>query len=231
MPTNSIKAIITGATGMVGEGVLHECLLHPQVESVLAINRKPCGVSHPKLKEIIHKDFFDLSPIENQLAGYNACFFCLGVSSIGMKEPEYYKFTYTLTLHVAETLSKLNPAMTFCYISGKSTDSTEKGRMMWARVKGKTENDLFKLPFKEVYAFRPGYMHPTKGLKNTPKSYKYITWMYPFFRTFLPNYVSTLKELGLAMINAALFGYEKKILEVKDIRVLAKKCLMTGNLH
>lgn len=231
MPTNSIKAIITGATGMVGEGVLHECLLHPQVESVLAINRKPCGVSHPKLKEIIHKDFFDLSPIENQLAGYNACFFCLGVSSIGMKEPEYYKFTYTLTLHVAETLSKLNPAMTFCYISGKSTDSTEKGRMMWARVKGKTENDLFKLPFKEVYAFRPGYMHPTKGLKNTLKSYKHITWMYPFFRTFLPNYVSTLKELGLAMINAALFGYEKKILEVKDIRVLAKKCLMTGNLH
>ena len=148
-----------------------------------------------------------------------------------MKEPEYYKFTYTLTLHVAETLSKLNPAMTFCYISGKSTDSTEKGRMMWARVKGKTENDLFKLPFKEVYAFRPGYMHPTKGLKNTLKSYKYITWMYPFFRTFLPNYVSTLKELGLAMINAALFGYEKKILEIKDIRVLAKKCLMTGNLH
>jgi hypothetical protein len=220
---NSIKAIITGATGMVGEGVLHECLLHPHVESVLVINRKTCGVSHPKLKEIIHKDFFDLSPVENELAGYNACFFCLGVSSIGMKEPEYYKLTYALTMHVAETLSKLNPAMTFCYISGKSTDSTEKGRMMWARVKGKTENDLFKLPFKEVYAFRPGYMHPTKGLKNTLKSYKYITWMYSFFRTFLPNYVSSLKELGMAMINTALFGYEKKILEVKDIVSLSKK--------
>jgi uncharacterized protein YbjT (DUF2867 family) len=223
MPDKKIKAIITGATGMVGEGVLHECLLHPQVESVLVINRKPCGVVHPKLKEIIHNDFFDLSSIENQLAGYDACFFCLGVSSVGMKEPEYYKLTYTLTLHVAETLIKQDPAMAFCYISGKSTDSTEKGRMMWARVKGKTENDLFKLPFKGVYAFRPGYMHPTKGLKNTLSSYKYITWMYPFFRTFFPNYVSTLKELGLAMINSALFGYDKKVLEVKDIKTLAKK--------
>jgi hypothetical protein len=219
----SIKAIITGATGMVGEGVLHECLLHPQVESVLVINRKPCSVVHPKLKEIIHDNFFDLSSIENQLVGYNACFFCLGVSSVGMKEPEYCKLTYTLTMHVAETLSKLDPAMTFCYISGKSTDSTEKGRMMWARVKGKTENDLFKLPFKEVYAFRPGYMHPTKGLKNTLKSYKYLSWMYPFFRIVFPQSVSTLKELGLAMINAAIYGYDKKILEVKDIVSLSKK--------
>ncbi|HEX4371864.1 MAG TPA: NAD-dependent epimerase/dehydratase family protein [Puia sp.] len=220
-----IKAIITGATGMVGEGVLHECLLHPQVESVLVINRKPCGVVHPKLKEIIHNDFFDLSSIEDQLAGYNACFFCLGVSSIGMKEPEYFKLTYSLTMHVAETLSKLNPEMTFCYISGKSTDSTEKGKMMWARVKGKTENDLFKLPFKEVYAFRPGYMHPTKGLKNTLKSYKYITWMYPFFRAVFPRSVSTLKELGLAMINGAIYGYDKKILEVKDIKALANSVI------
>ncbi|HLY69851.1 MAG TPA: NAD-dependent epimerase/dehydratase family protein [Puia sp.] len=223
MADKKIKAIITGTTGMVGEGVLHECLLHPQVESVLVINRKPCGVSHPKLKEIIHYNFFDLSPIDNQLIGYDACFFCLGVSSVGMKEVEYYNLTYTLTMHVAETLSKKNPAMTFCYISGKSTDSTEKGRMMWARVKGKTENDLFKLPFKQVYAFRPGYMHPTKGLKNTLRSYHYISWTYPFFRTFFPNYVSTLKELGLAMINAALFGCDKNILEVKDIVNLSKK--------
>jgi hypothetical protein len=223
MPDKKINAIITGATGMVGEGVLHECLLHPQVGSVLVINRKPCGVVHPKLKEIIHNDFFDLSSIEDQLAGYNACFFCLGVSSIGMKEPEYFKLTYSLTMHVAETLSKLNPEMIFCYISGKSTDSTEKGRMMWARVKGKTENDLFKLPFKEAYAFRPGYMHPTKGLKNTLKSYKYIIWMYPFFRVVFPRSVSTLKELGLAMINTAIYGYDKKILEVKDIVSLSKK--------
>jgi uncharacterized protein YbjT (DUF2867 family) len=156
-----LRAIITGATGMVGEGVLHECLQHPAVEAVLVINRKPCGVVHPKLKEIIHPDFFDLSGIQQQLKGYNACFFCLGVSSIGMKEPEYHRLTYTLTLNFAETLSKLNRDTTFCYVSGGGTDSSEKGRSMWARVKGKTENDLMKLPFKQVFAFRPGYMHPT----------------------------------------------------------------------
>ena len=218
-----MKAIVTGATGMVGEGVLHECLLHPQLEAVLVINRKPCGVSHPKLKEIIHSDFFDLSAIESQLKGYNACFFCAGVSSIGMKEPEYYNLTYTLTMNVAQTLSKLNPDMTFCYVSGGGTDSTEKGRQMWARVKGKTENDLMKLPFKQVFTFRPGFMYPTKGLKNVLPFYKYINWMYPFFRRVLPQYVSTLAELGQAMINAATFGYEKQILEVKDIVELAKK--------
>ena len=218
-----IKAIITGATGMVGEGVLHECLLHPQVEAVLVINRKPCGVSHPKLKEIIHADFFDLSAIQYQLESYDACFFCLGVSSIGMKEPEYYRMTYTLTINVAHTLNKLNPGMTFCYISGSGTDSTEKGRQMWARVKGKTENDLMKLAFKQVFNFRPGFMYPTKGLKNTLPFYKYISWMYPFFRKVFPQYVSTLSELGQAMINAARFGYKKHILEVKDIVELAKK--------
>jgi len=218
-----IKAIITGVTGMVGEGVLHECLLHPDVETVLVINRKPCGVAHPKLKEIIHADFFDISAIESQLAGYNACFFCLGVSSVGMKEPEYYRLTYTLTLNVAQTLSKLNPDMTFCYISGAGTDSSEKGKSMWARVKGKTENDLMKLPFKRVFAFRPGYMHPTPGLMNTNKYYKYMTWMYPILRRVFPGSVSTLAELGQAMINAARFGYQKQVLEVKDIVALAKE--------
>jgi len=216
-----IKSIITGVTGMVGEGVLHECLLHPQVEAVLVINRKPCGVVHPKLKEIIHADFFDLSAIESQLSGYNACFFCLGVSSVGMKEPEYYKITYTLTLNVAETLSKLNSDMTFCYVSGGGTDSTEKGRSMWARVKGKTENDLLKLPFKQVYNFRPGYMHPTPGLKNTLPYYKYFTWLYPVVRAVFPKFVSTLAELGQAMINTVLIGYYKPILDVKDIVKLA----------
>jgi uncharacterized protein YbjT (DUF2867 family) len=217
-----IRAIVTGATGMVGEGVLHECLQHPQVEAVLVINRKPCGVTHPKLKEIIHPDFFDLSAIEGQLSGYNACYFCLGVSSIGMKEPEYYKLTYTLTLNVAQTLCKLNPDMTFCYVSGRGTDSTEKGRSMWGRVKGKTENDLMKLPFKQVFAFRPGYMHPTKGLKNVLPTYKYMSWLYPFFRVVMPQFVSTLAALGLAMINVTLYGYEKKVLEVMDIVALAK---------
>ncbi|WP_428328578.1 NAD-dependent epimerase/dehydratase family protein [Mucilaginibacter sp.] len=218
-----IKAIITGTTGMVGEGVLHECLQHPDVASVLVINRKPCEVTHPKLKEIIHADFFDITAIESQLSGYNACYFCSGVSSVGMKEPEYYKMTYTLTLHVAETLSRVNPEMTFCYASGSGTDSTEKGRSMWARVKGKTENDLMKLPFKRVFNFRPGYMHPIKGLKNVLPYYKYIGWLYPAFRTIFPNFVSTLTELGLAMINVTRFGYTKQILEVKDIVALAKQ--------
>jgi nucleoside-diphosphate-sugar epimerase len=220
---NKIRAIITGATGMVGEGVLHECLLHPDVESILVINRKPCGVLHPKLKEFIHGDFLNLSPIEPQLSGYNACFFCLGVSSLGMKEPEYYKISYTLTMNMAKTLCKLNAEMTFCYISGAGTDSTEKGRMMWARVKGKTENDLMKLPFKAEYAFRPPFMLPTNGLKNTLPYYKYVTWLYPFARPLFPGYFITLKELGLAMINSVIFGSEKKVLEAKEIIDLAKK--------
>ncbi|HKO82783.1 MAG TPA: NAD-dependent epimerase/dehydratase family protein [Chitinophagaceae bacterium] len=218
-----LKVILTGATGMVGEGVLHECLHHNDVEDILIINRKPSGVQHLKLREIIHPDFFNLSPIADQLTGYNACFFCLGVSSVGMREPEYYRLTYTLTMHMAEILAKQNSDMIFCYISGASTDSSEKGRMMWARVKGKTENELMKLPFKKVYAFRPGYMHPTKGLKNTLKFYKYIRWLYPVFKAVMPNKVSTLKELGLAMIQAAAKGYPKQIVEVKDIHVLAKQ--------
>jgi len=212
-----LNVIITGTTGMVGEGVLHECLNHKDVKSILVINRKPCGYQHPKLKEIIHNNFYDFSSIENQLSGYNACFFCLGVSSIGMKEAEYFEKTYTLTMHVAKTLAKQNTDMVFSYISGASTDSTEKGKSMWARVKGKTENDLMKLPFKKVYAFRPGYMQPTKGLKNTLPYYKYFSWLYPVMRPVFPGFVSTLSELGLAMINATYNGYEKQVLEVRDI--------------
>lgn len=222
-PAQKIKVIITGATGMVGEGVLHECLRHPWVEAVLIVSRKPSGVTHPKLKEVIHADFYDIRPIENQLTGYNACFFCLGVSSVGMKEPDYYKLTYTLTMGFGTVLARLNPGMVFEYISGASTDSTEKGRLMWARVKGKTENDLMKLPFKQVYNFRPSYMHPTPGMKNTNKYYKYISWLYPILRRIAPNTVSKLSDLGLAMINAAVYGYDKQILEVRDINSLAQK--------
>jgi uncharacterized protein YbjT (DUF2867 family) len=218
-----VNVIVTGATGMVGEGVLHECLLHPDVESVLVINRKPCGVSNPKLKEIIHGDFFDLSAIESRLSGYNACFFCLGVSSLGMKEPEYTKISYTLTMNVAQTLSRLNPGMIFCYVSGSGTDSTEKGRMMWARVKGKTENDLAKLPFRASYAFRPAFMLPTKGLKNALSFYKYITWLYPIVHMLFPNSFGTLREVGLAMINCVIYGSDKRVLEAKDIAELAGK--------
>jgi uncharacterized protein YbjT (DUF2867 family) len=212
-----INAIITGATGMVGEGVLHECLLHPDVESVLVINRKPCGVKHEKLKEIIHKDFLDLSVIQNELSGYKACYFCMGISSIGKKEDEYKRITYDLTLNFANTLLKLNSDITFCYVSGVGTDSTEKGRSMWARVKGKTENDLLKLPFKAAYMFRPGYIQPTKGLKNTYKMYKVFAPFYPLVKLFLSQYVTTLREIGLAMISATLFGSDKKILECRDI--------------
>jgi uncharacterized protein YbjT (DUF2867 family) len=218
-----IKAIITGATGMVGEGVLHECLKHADVESVLVINRKPCGVEHPKLKEIIHKDLFDLSSIEDQLSGYNACYFCAGVSSVGKKENEYKRITYDLTISFANTLVKLNPDMTFCYISGVGTDSTEKGKSMWARVKGKTENDLLELPFKGVYMFRPGYIQPTKGLKNTYNMYKVAAPFYPLWKTLLPKYVTTLREIGLAMINVTLYGSSKKILECNDIVQQSKK--------
>ena len=217
-----IRVIITGITGMVGEGVLHECLDHPLVEQILVVTRKPCGVEHPKLIEILHDDFFDLSSIEGHLFGYNACFFCLGVSSVGMQEEAYTKVTYTLTLNFAKTLLKLNHDMTFCYVSGAGTDSSEKGRSMWARVKGRTENELAQLPFEQEYNFRPGYMHPTPGLKNTLKMYKYMSWLYPAVRKLFPNAATTLAELGQAMINAAVVGYPKQIIEVKDIVSLAK---------
>ncbi|KAB7725604.1 epimerase [Rudanella paleaurantiibacter] len=216
-----LKAIITGATGMVGEGVLHECLLHPDVEHILVVGRKACGVGHPKLKELLVPDFFDLSAVEADLSGYNACFFCLGTSSLGMSEHDFYKVTYTLTLNFAQTLSTLNPDMTFCYVSGAGTDSTEKGRTMWARVKGKTENDLMKLPFRQVYNFRPGYIQPTEGLKNTLPYYKYLSWLYPAFRVLFASYVCSLKEIGLAMIHCAGNGQQKTVVEVKGIKALA----------
>jgi uncharacterized protein YbjT (DUF2867 family) len=220
--SEKLRVILTGATGMVGEGVLIECLKSPLVESVLLVNRKPSLFIHPKLKEIAHQDFFNLSSIENELSGYNTCLFCLGVSSVGMNEDDYTKVTYTLTMNFARTVSRLNPNMSFSYISGASTDSTEKGRMMWARVKGKTENDLMKLPFKAVYAFRPGMLKPSQGQKNTLKYYKYLGWLYPILKLIVPNSASSLQELGLAMINASANGSEKKILEVKDIIQLAK---------
>ena len=218
-----IKAILTGATGMVGEGVLHECLQHNDVEEVLVVGRRTCGITHLKLEEVLIPDFFDLSAIENKLTGYNTCFFCLGVSSVGMKEAEFYKLTYLLTMNFATTLARQNSQMIFCYISGAATDSTEKGRIMWARVKGKTENDLAKLPFKKVYNFRPGIIKPIKGLKNTLSLYKYLGWLIPVIKLIVPKKISSLRELGLAMINAANKGYEKQILEVKDIIVLSKK--------
>ncbi|MDP4209667.1 MAG: NAD-dependent epimerase/dehydratase family protein [Bacteroidota bacterium] len=218
-----MKVIITGATGMVGEGVLHVCLQHPDIEQVLVLGRRSCGVKHPKLKEIIHHDLFNISSIKEQLTGYDACYFCLGITSVGISAEDYFRTTYTLTMHVGETLSRLNPAMTFCYISGGGTDSTENGRVRWARVKGKTENDLMKLPFRQVFAARPGFIKAIKGLNQTHSFYKYISWIFPIGRKLYPNGFCTMEELANSMINATLYGYKKQVLEGTDIIELAKK--------
>jgi hypothetical protein len=217
-----IKAILFGATGMVGEGVLLTALNHKDVESVFVISRKPCSIAHEKLKELIHNDFFDYSALEEHLQGYNACYFCLGTSSVGMNEQEYTRTTYDLTMQAASTLSRINPGMTFCYVSGTGTDSTEQGRWMWARVKGKTENHLKKLPFKSVYLFRPGLMKAVDGQKNLKPVYKVFGSFYPLLKAFFPKSVCTLENLGLAMIHASEFGYHNNILENSDITQLAE---------
>ena len=222
---NKLKVILTGATGMIGEGVLYECINHPEIEKITVITRKPTGYKHPMLTEIIHNDFSDVSALSEQLKGYNACYFCLGVTSIGKNEADYTRLTYTLTLNFAETLAKLNRDMTFCYVSGAGTDSTEKGRTMWARVKGKTENDLMKLPFKQVYNFRPGGIEPFLPLRSSQtyyKTYKYLKWLFAVMKVVTPGLIVGLKELATAMINASLVGYSKNIVEISDIKQLAK---------
>jgi uncharacterized protein YbjT (DUF2867 family) len=216
-----IKAIIFGASGMVGEGVLLLALIHPDVESVLVIGRRTCGVNHPKLTEIIHKDFYNYSSIADNIKGYNACFFCLGVSSVGMNEYAYHRVTYDLTMAAAAILSRLNPDMTFCYVSGSGTDSTEKGRLMWARVKGKTENHLMALPFKAAYMFRPGFMHTVNGQKNIKSIFKVVDLLYPLVKFLLPNAGCKLEDVAVSMIICSKSGYSKKILDNKDIDYLA----------
>lgn len=218
-----IKAIITGATGMVGEGVLFECLNHPDVNEVLVISRRPCGYEHAKLKEIIHNDFFNLSPIEEQLIGYHACYFCLGISSVGVSKDQYYQMTYTLTMHFASTLSRLNKEMTFCYVSGAGTNTSEEGGLNWARVKGKTENQLMMLPFAQVYCFRPGIIKPTKGLKYTHKAYHLFGWLFVLLKMINTNSFVTLSEIGKAMINTARHNGQRRILEVSAIKELASR--------
>jgi uncharacterized protein YbjT (DUF2867 family) len=220
-PAAGIRVIITGATGMVGEGVLHECLHHPAVQAVLIINRKPLGLTHPKLTEVLHGDFFDLTAVESRLRGYNACYFCLGVSSVGMAADEYYRLTYSLTLNFASTVHRLNPDLVFTYVSGAGTDTTEKGRSRWARVKGKTENDLLRLGFPHCYAFRPGFIRPTRGLTRAHSIYRWINWMYPLGRAFFPNGFVTLRELGLAMINITLRRDPSCVVSGTDIIRLA----------
>ncbi len=217
-----MNVIVFGATGMVGEGVLQTALRDAQVEQVLVVGRRSCGVQHPKLTEIVHGDFFDFSPVAHQLKGYDACFFCLGVSSVGMSEADYRRTTYDLTMHVANTLAALNPGMTFCYVSGMGTDSTEQGRLMWARVKGKTENDLRKLPFRAVYCFRPGFIRPMEGMRNTLRLVRLLGWTYPLWKRVAPGSVCTLEEVGRAMIRVVQRGYAMPIVESRDIVRLAE---------
>ena len=209
---------------MVGQGALRECLLDPEVECVLSIVRTPSGRHEPKLRELAHQNFFDFSAIENDVAGYDACFFCLGVSSAGMKEADYRRVTYDITLAAARVLARLNPAMTFIYVSGTGTDSSEKGRSMWARVKGKTENDLLRLPFKAAYMFRPGAIVPLYGAKSKTKFvqalYTSLKPVLPMLYTLFPKYVTTTEQIGLAMLIVAKKGAPKSVLETSDINTI-----------
>ncbi|WP_218625324.1 NAD-dependent epimerase/dehydratase family protein [Mucilaginibacter sp. dw_454] len=216
-----IKVIITGATGMVGEGVMLHCLNSAEVEKVLIVNRKHYEMQHPKLAELLVPDFMNLSAVSDQLVGYDACFFCAGVTSVGKKEPEYTHLTYDTTLHFAETVAAANPNLVFTYVSGASTDSTEKGSTMWARVKGRTENALFRLPYKKAYAFRPGVMKPVDGQQSLKGTYRWFLWVIPVVNLFAPKIVLTLHQVGQAMINCVTKGYNKPILEVADIRTAA----------
>jgi uncharacterized protein YbjT (DUF2867 family) len=219
-----MKVILFGATGMVGQGVLRECLLDAGVASVLAVGRSPTGQRHAKLNEIVHDNFLDYSAIESQLTGCDACFFCLGVSSVGMDEERYRHLTYDITLAAARTLAKLNPQMVFVYVTGRGTDSTERGPLMWARVKGKTENDLLKLPFRAAYMFRPAGIQPLHGIRSKTAWYQAVYVIAAPLLTLLnriaPKYVTTTEQVGRAMIKVARDGYPKPVLESEDINRL-----------
>jgi uncharacterized protein YbjT (DUF2867 family) len=216
-----MNVILFGATGMVGQGVLRECLLDSDVQQILSIVRTSSGQHHAKLRELIHTNFFDYSTIEPELTGFDACLFSLGVSSAGMDEAKYTHLTHDLTLAAATTLAKLNPQMTFLYVSGASTDSTEHGRTMWARVKGKTENDLLKLPFHAAYMFRPGAIQPLHGIRSKTKLYQTLYTVLkpvmPLLTSAFHKYITTTEQLGRAMLKVAKNGYPAPILETKDI--------------
>jgi uncharacterized protein YbjT (DUF2867 family) len=218
-----INVIVLGATGMVGEGVLHVALQSEEVERVLVLGRRTCGVSHPKLTEIVHTDLHDISSLAPQLTGYHACFFCLGVSSIGKSEDVYRRTTYDLTMHIAGILSTVNSGMTFCYVSGSGTDSSEKGKQMWARVKGKTENDLRTLPFRRAFAFRPGFIKPIDGMNHTLPMTTTIGRFYPLLKRLFPNAVCTLESLGRSMVSVSINGYPKDIIDNNDIHTITLK--------
>jgi len=220
-----MKVLVFGATGMVGQGVLRECLIDPEVTSVLVVGRAGTGVRHDKLRELIHADLFDLSAIDSELSGYDSCFFCLGVSSAGMTEAQYTRVTYDLTMAAARVLARLNPGMTLIYVSGAGTDSSEKGRSMWARVKGRTENELLRLPFKAAYMFRPGFIQPKNGIRSRTRLYRglyaVMAPFYPIWKALAPGLVTTTTQVGLAMLKVAKRGAPKGVLENRDIVLLA----------
>lgn len=213
-----MNILITGASGMVGEGVLHVALNDPTIRHVIVLGRRACGHSHPKLTEILHPDMMDISPVADRLIGLDACFFCLGVTSMGKSEAEYTTLTHTLTLGIARHLADRNPDMAFFYVSGVGTDRSERGRTMWARVKGRTENDLAKLPFRASYGVRAGYLHPIPGLRHTLPYYRYLGWIYPVLRRLTPNAACTLEELAAGMIRIAKDGHPRDVIEVRDLR-------------
>jgi uncharacterized protein YbjT (DUF2867 family) len=219
-----MKVILFGATGMVGQGVLRECLLDADVESVLSVGRRPTGQTNAKLHELQHDDFMDYSAIEAQLTGYDACLFCLGVSSVGMDAERYRHLTYDITLAAAKTLVRLNPGMVFTYVTGRSTDSTERGPVRWARVKGKTENDLLKLPFKAAYMFRPAGIQPLHGVRSRTAWIQAIYVVAAPLLSYLartsPKFMTTSEQLGRAMIKVARNGYPKPVLESEDINAI-----------
>ncbi|MGH1517532.1 NAD-dependent epimerase/dehydratase family protein [Chryseobacterium sp. JK1] len=216
-----MKIIITGATGLVGEGVLLVSLQNPDVKEILVIGRKLLNRKHHKLKELIVKDFSEIKNYLDELRGYDACFFCAGVSSVRETEESFTKKTYQFVVPFAEALSRINSSMTFIYVSGNRTDSTEQGKVMWARVKGRTENALIKLPFKAVYNFRPGFMRPVKGQQNVRFIYRVFDALAPLWYIVFPGWICTMQEVGSAMINCVAKGYNKSILEVKDIKTVA----------
>jgi uncharacterized protein YbjT (DUF2867 family) len=220
-----IHAVLFGATGMVGAGVLLECLDDPRVQSILAIGRSPTGRKHLKLSEILRSDFFNYDDLRSEFASCDACFFCLGVTSVGLDEPAYTHLTYDLTTAAARAMAAVNPNMTFCYVSGVGTDSTGRGRTMWARVKGRTENAILALPFKAAFMFRPGFIQPVKGVRSKTAWYQAAyTVLGPIASVLLrlaPNQVTTTARLGRAMIRVAHGGSGKRILHTRDINALA----------
>lgn len=219
-----MKVLIFGASGMVGKGVLRECLLDPGVERVTAIGRSASGVSDPKLRDLVHGDMWNYSDIEKDLTGLDACFFCLGVTSAGMKEAGYERVTYGIAVAAAETLARLNPGMTFVFVSGAGSDSSEKGRVMWARIKGKTENAILRLPFKGAYVFRPGVIQPLHGIRSRTTAYNvaYVVLgpLIPLLRWAMPGQILTTEQIGRAMLKVARSGAPKRVLESKDINAL-----------